>query len=202
MLEYAEGYPGIEDEQTGGYIFPTSMNPRESLPGRLLHIGGGTPVRENEWVHRPFDYLKEHFMLEEVMFNAVMRGNQNDSSKKVWFLWHRCHFGRELYVIDEGETTFSWRDELEGRNAMNIANRRFEEGSGLNTLNEYAHEFTFYAFMDGNQKKGTLLKILLDKPFHSPAKHLDTTPCPYFGHSVQLYDREMKPIEPMTNLTV
>jgi len=158
LVDIKANYPTIESTLTGGYILPTEMLPTPFIE-RLINLGVGT---------RDI-YHEQTRMIEHMIENAVLKGNNSDKNKKIYLLWHKCNNGKEIYIADQGDVEWDLDKVL-------TDNKKIQEQTGLDILFGRSEEFEYFKIKEVDEMKGTLLRIVLEK---SEAK-----PCFYFGHKL------------------
>ena len=173
-------YPGIQTIDTGGYILPSEW-PLPLFLDKLIHKATGTKLRIIP-VNRHSSYDDQHFMLSSMVDNAYEHGNRLNMKKKVYLLWHRCGVSKNICVVDEGEVEFDFDKQVKKRRALAASFGKWDDTSGTDYLKEYSKEFEYFSIVDKTPtKKGTLLRIVLEKPEQKPKT---TEECNYLGHQL------------------
>ena len=121
-------------------------------------------------------YRRQTGMIDEMIQNSVIHGNRGNKEKRIYLLWHKCQFVKEVYIVDEGEKEFDINNIIEKPGII-------DEVTGLDTLRGRSKGFEYFNIVDeSSKKKGTLLRVILE----CGKGDLQVKPveCDYYGHQL------------------
>lgn len=160
LIDIKEQYPTVKSLPTGGIVLPSITMPNP-FGSRLI----------NTCLDMDGVYGSKTSMIDEMITNAADHGNKFSKEKSVYLLWHDCPFGKEAYVVDQGEKHFN-PEECFGK---------YDDLAGLDLLSSRSEEFQYFSIMDTRgMKRGTLLRILLERPYGNVCSSIR---CNYTGHN-------------------
>ena len=180
----AAQYAGINEASTGGYVSVWNLFPRP-FSDILIRRAAGTKMRIIP-VNRYRSYSDEHSMMEEMIDNAIEHGNGGSRDKNTYLLWHQCPQGKEICIVDEGKTEFDLEEIVEARRALLAPFGKSDDVSGIDMLRGHCYrhstEFEYFSIRDSVSKRGTLLRILLEKGKQPQTETKEV--CGYLGHQM------------------